>query len=391
LQHFEPRSRARRADSPFVLLASVVLLVLAALFLTLVVLQQLGGLRGPRLDPDAEPRAVTARGDLAQDERSTIELFRLASPSVVHINTSRLQLARTRFSTDVHELPEGSGSGFLWDREGHVVTNFHVIRGADRAQVTLADQTTWDARLVGEDPNTDLAVLEIDAPGERLQPLPLGTSADLQVGQSVFAVGNPFGLDQTLTTGVISGLGREIRSVTGRVIADVIQTDAVINPGNSGGPLLDSAGRLVGVNTTILTRTGTWSGVGFAVPVDTVNRIVPQLLRHGRIVRPVIGVQVVADSWARAFGIDGVIVSAVVPGGPAQAAGIEPAHFDRSGELRLGDVIVALDGLEIGRQDDLFAQLEARRPGDRVELTLENAGRRRTVGVTLESGDADGG
>jgi S1-C subfamily serine protease len=232
------------------------------------------------LDPNAVPRAVTPRGDLAEDEKTTIAIFRQASPSVVHITT--LALRQDAFSLDLFQIPRGTGSGFVWDQDGHVVTNYHVIQGADAARVTLADQSSWTARLVGAYPDKDLAVLMIDAPKNRLRPIPVGTSHDLQVGQKVFAIGNPFGLDQSLTTGVISALGREIESVTRQTIKDMIQTDAAINPGNSGGPLLDSAGRLIGVNTAIFSPSGAYAGIGFAIPVDEVNRVVPKLIRHGK-------------------------------------------------------------------------------------------------------------
>src|SRR5262245_59851892 len=230
--------------------------------------------QGQLRNPNAAPRTITPRGALNAEERATIALFRQASPSVVYITTVARQ--RDFFSLNIAEIPQGSGSGFIWDQEGHIITNFHVIQGASGDKVTLADHSVWDAQLVGVAPDHDLAVLSIKAPKNQLRPLALGTSADLEVGQSVFAIGNPFGLDQTLTTGIISALGREINATTGRTIAGVIQTDAAINPGNSGGPLLDSAGRLIGVNTAIFSPSGSYSGIGFAVPVDTVNRIVPQ-------------------------------------------------------------------------------------------------------------------
>ncbi len=232
-------------------------------------------------DPRAAARAVTARGELFTDEKSTISLFKQASPSVVHITAITVQ--RDFFSLNLYQIPEGTGSGFVWDTNGNIITNFHVIQNADAAQVTLADQSAWKARRVGAAPDKDLAVLRIDAPANRLKAIPLGTSKDLQVGQRVFAIGNPFGLDQSLTTGVISALGREIESVTRRPIQGVIQTDAAINPGNSGGPLLDSAGRLIGVNTAIYSPSGGSAGIGFAIPADTVNRIVPELIRYGKI------------------------------------------------------------------------------------------------------------
>lgn len=228
------------------------------------------------LGPQAEPRAITQRGDLAEDEKSTIVLFKQASPSVVHITT--LTLRQDRVTLDVFQIPRGTGSGFVWDEAGHIVTNYHVLQEANAAQVKLADRSTWRARLVDAYPDMDLAVLRIDAPKKRLRPIPIGTSHDLQVGQKVFAIGNPFGLDQTLTTGVVSAVGREIESVTRRPIKNMIQTDAAINPGNSGGPLLDSSGRLIGVNTSIYSTSGGFMGIGFAIPVDEVNRVVPQLI-----------------------------------------------------------------------------------------------------------------
>jgi S1-C subfamily serine protease len=231
-------------------------------------------------EASAVSRPVTAREGLFEDEKRTIGIFRQASPSAVHITT--LAVRRDRLTRNLSRIPQGTGSGFIWDREGRVVTNYHVIQGADAADVTLADQSVWKARLVGGFPDKDLAVLVIDTPKERLRPVPLGTSHDLEVGQSVFAIGNPFGLDQTLTTGIISALGREIESANGQTIGDVIQTDAAINPGNSGGPLLDSAGRLIGVNTAIQSPSGASAGIGFAIPVDEVNRVVPQLIRDGK-------------------------------------------------------------------------------------------------------------
>ena len=251
--------------------------------------------------------------------------------------------------------------------------------------MTLADRSSWRARLVGYEPDYDLAVVRIDAPAERLRPLPVGTSDDLLVGQKVFAIGNPFGLDQTLTTGVISGLGREILSVTERPISDVIQTDAAINPGNSGGPLLDSSGRLIGVNTAIYTQSGTSAGVGFAVPVDTVNRVVPHLLRSGRVVRPGLGVLIVPDQTARSLGVEGVVISSVLPGSAAERAGMRPATRNALGEIDLGDVIVGMDGRRIQRQDDLFAILEEHEAGDRVPVRLLRGGSEVEIEVQLQS------
>ncbi|MGL4555045.1 MAG: S1C family serine protease, partial [Gemmataceae bacterium] len=261
----------------------------------------------------AEPRAVTPRAGLTELERTNIQVYKDARPAVVHITSLDLRSGGLRMNAQ--EVPKGTGSGFIWDDAGHVVTNFHVIQAAQGARVTLADGTTYRARLVGSAPDKDLAVLKIDAPAEALRPIPVGTSDDLQVGQLVYAIGNPFGLDQTLTTGVISALGREINStVEGRSIQGVIQTDAAINPGNSGGPLLDSSGRLIGVNTAIYSPSGSSAGIGFAIPVDEVNRAVPQLIRSGKVTRPSLGVQVAADQLADQLGVKGALVLRAVPG-----------------------------------------------------------------------------
>src|SRR5207342_3309273 len=290
-------------------------------------------------------RGVSPRGDLAPGEKSTIALFRQASPSVLHITAISVQ--RDLFTLNLYQIPEGTGSGFIWDHSGNIITNFHVIQNADVAQVTLGDQTTWKARRVGVAPDKDIAVLRIDAPANRLQPIPIGTSKDLQVGQSVFAIGNPFGLDQSLTTGVISALGREIESVTRRPIQGVIQTDAAINPGNSGGPLLDSAGRLIGVNTAIFSPSGASAGVGFAMPVDAVNRVVPQLIARGKYVRPTLGIEadeglnrIITDSLR----LTGVVVLRVAPGSSADSAGLRGVRLGRDGNVIPGDIVVAVDG-----------------------------------------------
>ena len=333
-------------------------------------------------DPRAVPRAVTPRGELSQGEKSTIGLFRQASPSVVHITAITVQ--RDLFTLNVIQIPEGTGSGVVWDTNGNVITNFHVIQNADAAQVTLADQSNWKARVVGVAPDKDLAVLRIDAPATRLRPIPIGTSKDLQVGQGVFAIGNPFGLDQTLTTGVISALGREIESVTRRPIQGVIQTDAAVNPGNSGGPLLDSAGRLIGVNAAIYSPSGASAGIGFAIPVDTVNRIVPELIRYGKITRPGIGVQAAEDQIAQQLGVKGVLVVDVVAGSAAAKAGIRPTKREVSGRVRLGDVIVAVDGVKVGSPNDLFLALEKYKIGDTVNFSLLRDGKTVQTRVTLE-------
>jgi S1-C subfamily serine protease len=327
------------------------------------------------------PLPVTARGDLAADEQATIELFRRASPSVVFITSLARQ---ARGFSEIQEVPQGAGSGFVWDREGHVVTNFHVIQGASAARVAMHDHSEWEAALVGVSPDHDLAVLRIRAPGEDLVPVVVGASRDLQVGQKVFAIGNPFGLDFTLTTGIVSALGRSIASLTGRRIDDVIQTDAAINPGNSGGPLLDSAGRLIGVNTQIASPSGASAGVGFAVPVDTVNRVVPQLIQHGQVMRPQLGIAA-GNEWAlRRVGVDGVLVMSVAQGSPADRAGVRGTYRAEDGTLVLGDVIQGLDGEAIASLDDLYAVLERHQPGDVVKLRLLREGRPQEVEVKLE-------
>jgi S1-C subfamily serine protease len=316
---------------------------------------------------DGLNRTVAARGDLAADEKATIELYNATRPSVVHITT--LADRQDRFSLNVQQVPQGTGSGFIWDRDGHVVTNYHVIQNADAAQVTLADHSTWNAKLVGAYPDKDLAVLQIDAPRSKLQPIPVGTSDDLQVGQKVFAIGNPFGLDQTLTTGIISAVGREIESVTKRPIKGVIQTDAAINPGNSGGPLLDSAGRLIGVNTAIFSPSGTSAGIGFAIPVEEVSRVVPQLIKDGKVTRPGLGVQVAADQVARQLKQTGVLITEVQPNSPAAQAGLRPTYLER-GRVRLGDVLVAIDGQPVKKVGDLFDHLEKHQVNDTVTIQV---------------------
>jgi len=338
-------------------------------------------IRSSGLDPDAVPRAVTPRGDLAEDEKTTIAIFREASPAVVHITT--LFVHQDAFSLDLTQIPRGTGSGFIWDQEGHVVTNYHVIQGADAARVTLGDHSSWRGRLVGAYPDRDLAVLIIEAPKEKLRAIPVGTASDLQVGQKVFAIGNPFGLDHSLTTGVISALGREIESVSRRAIKDMIQTDAAINPGNSGGPLLDSAGRLIGVNTAIYSSSGSSAGIGFAIPVDEVNRVVPQLIKQGKITRPGLGVQLAPDQTARQFGLKGVLVFGVQPDGPAAKAGIRPTRRDDANRVQLGDVIQSVDNKPVRSANDLLDILETHKAGDTVQVTVLRDGQEQTVPVTL--------
>ncbi|KAJ1449386.1 trypsin-like cysteine/serine peptidase domain-containing protein [Pelagophyceae sp. CCMP2097] len=278
---------------------------------------------------------------------------------------------------NVMEVPAGTGSGFIWDKQGHIVTNYHVIRNAAEAQVTLVDaetgaKTSWRAKLRGVDPDKDIAVLTIDGLREAsLRPIAVGRSADLRVGASVFAVGNPFGLDHTLTQGVVSGLGREMRSPTGRPITNVIQTDAAINPGNSGGPLLNSAGRLVGMNTAIYSPSGGFSGVSFAIPIDTVKSIVESLILVGRVSRPIMGVSFLESSQARALGIDkGILVLTAPADGPAAAAGMRGTSRSQDGSLQLGDVIVDIDGSAVATEADMFKALDSKKPGATIRVTV---------------------
>lgn len=332
-------------------------------------------------DPDAKPRSVAARGDLAEDEKNTIEIFQTVSSSVVYITS--VELRRDFLSLNVYEIPKGTGSGFVWDREGRIVTNFHVIEDAQRVEVTLADNSTWKATLVGAAPDKDIAVLRIAASSSTLNPIPVGESGNLLVGQKVFAIGNPFGLDRTITTGIVSALGREIKSITGRTIQGVIQTDAAINPGNSGGPLLDSAGRLIGVNTAIYSPSGASAGIGFAVPVDEVNRVVPDLIKHGRLIRPGLGVSVANDQIARQIGIKGVLVMAVRRGGNAEAAGLR-GTYRSGGGIVLGDIIVGVDGNSVSNHDDLRNELDRFKVGDEVTLEIIRDERRVKVAIVLE-------
>jgi len=356
----------------------------AAILLAVTGLLALSGLVHGRTD--AGPRAVAPRGALDSEEQATIEVFRNTSPSVVHITTLGTQ--RDIFSMNVQQVPRGTGTGFVWDERGHVVTNFHVIQGGSGARVTLADQTSYPAKLVGAFPDRDLAVLKIDAPATKLPPIALGSSRELQVGQRVYAIGNPFGLDQTLTIGIVSALNREIESFNQRTIRGVIQTDAAINPGNSGGPLLDSAGRLIGVNTQIASPSGASAGIGFAIPADEVNRIVPRLIRDGRYVRPAIGVTAGPAGLQRALNLPkGVALVQVAPNTPAARAGLQPFRRAADGDVIGGDVITAINDEPVADLDDMLAALERRQPGDSVTLTLWRNGQTRKQSVVLTSGE----
>ncbi len=321
--------------------------------------------------PSAEPRLVTPRGDLAADEAATIELFEKARESVVFITTR--EQVQDLWTRNIFSVPRGTGSGFLWDDAGHVVTNFHVIQGASEAWVRLADGRQLRASLVGASPAHDLAVLRIGLGQQRPAPIPLGESHDLRVGQKVFAIGNPFGLDWTLTTGIVSALDRSLTTDAGTAMEHLIQTDAAINPGNSGGPLLDSAGRLIGINTAIYSPSGAYAGIGFAVPVDTVNRVVPQLIRHGRYLRPALGIRAneeLNQRLTQALGVEGVVILGVAPGSAAEAAGLLGASITPNGEIVPGDIIVAVEDKPVASVNALLRRLDEFKIGDTLHLTL---------------------
>lgn len=321
---------------------------------------------------------------LTEAEQNTIRIFEETRDSVVAITTETNVIDPFRMRSMTQ--PSGSGSGFIWDDQGHIVTNDHVIAGATGATVLLADGRSFRAALIGRAPSHDLAVLRI-AGDDLPRPLSQGMSSDLKVGQSVLAIGNPFGLDWTLTTGIVSALGREIPGSRGP-IRGLIQSDAAINPGNSGGPLLDSSGRLIGVNTAIFSPSGTSAGIGFSVPVSSVARVVPQLIETGRYAPPALGIQFDAqlNAFANRQGQPGVVILGVRPGSPADTAGLVPARFTRDGRAIPEDVIVGLDGRGIATLDDLLAQLDTRIAGQEVTLRLTRHGQAREVRLTLAPG-----
>jgi len=333
----------------------------------------------------ATTRPVAPRADLADAEKTNIRIFRDTNPSVVFISTVA---QRRNFYGQATEVPEGTGSGFVWDKEGHIVTNFHVIRNASGGTVTLWDHSSYPAELVGRSPNNDVAVLKIVAPAEKLRPILVGASHDLQVGQAVYAIGDPFGFDQTLTTGIISALGRTIQSPTGAPIPNTIQTDAPINPGNSGGPLLDGGGRLIGVNSAIVSPSGTSAGIGFAIPVDTINRVVSQIIAHGSVVRPSTGIQL-SDQLSQIaheqFGTKGVMILSIDPDSPAAAAGLRGAEATDSGGVTPGDVIQKINDLPVTTSEQFYSAIEDNRPGDTVTLQIQRGDEKKTIQLKLGS------
>ena len=343
------------------------------------------GIRPSRfMRPKIGMRPVTQPiGDLGAEEKANMEVFERVSPSVNYITNKRFR--RDFFSLNVMEIPQGTGSGFLWDNNGHVVTNFHVIYEADQIEVKLQDGKSYDASIVGTDPDHDLAVLQINAVNLNIPPVMIGNSSDLRVGQKVLAIGNPFGLDSTLTTGIISALGRTIQSMTNRYIHDVIQTDAAINPGNSGGPLLDSFGRLIGINTAIISPSGTYSGVGFAVPVDTVNRVVTKLINYGKVGRPGFGISLIPEHIMSRLGMEGVGILEVYRGSSAEEAGLMAVRRLTDGRIEMGDIIIECDGSQVKKSSDLIRILDRHEVGDEVDIVIFRKGVKNPIRIAIQS------
>jgi len=344
----------------------------------------------PRLEQlwhsmDAEPRAVTARGELTATEKTNIEIFEKTSLSVVYITTLTDRL--NYWTRDITRIPQGTGSGFVWDSHGHIITNYHVLRGATAVKVHLSDQRTFNATLIGASPDHDLAVLKIALTNNMPAPIPVGTSEDLKVGQMTYAIGNPFGLDQTLTTGVVSALNRSLNAENGSIIEGLIQTDAAINPGNSGGPLLDSAGRLIGINTAIYSPSGAFAGIGFAVPVDTVNRIIPKVIAQGRYKRPKLGIVIndkINEMMTKKLGIDGVAVIDVKPYSSAYKSGLKGLKQSYDNTIVYGDVIISINEDSIDDTKMLLSTLEKYNIGDEVKVKIFRNNKEKEVSLILE-------
>ncbi|WP_020475554.1 S1C family serine protease [Zavarzinella formosa] len=392
---FPKRPRRHSPTGPLLVLAPLVLIFLFAVLGVAYLLWRGGGERNPQ-NPDAQPREVTPRGERDSLEKNRIRVFKEISPSVVNVDTLRVQ--RTGYG-NINERQEGTGSGFVWDTEGRIITNFHVVRDTlelDRdgsvsikststIRVTMADRSNWNARLVGVAPDSDLAVLQIDAPADKLKPIPVGTSADLEVGQTAFAIGNPFGQRLTFTEGIVSALDREIHSITDRPITGVIQTDASINPGNSGGPLLDRDGRLIGVNTAITSPTGGSVGIGYSIPVDTVNSVVPELIRTGRQARPTLGIVSLREKDTRSLGFDkGVMIAEVRPNSPAAKANLVGFRQGANGKQEYGDVITRVAGDDIATMADLERAMSKCKVHQTIKVTVRRGQQTIEADVTLE-------
>ncbi|MDJ0832140.1 MAG: trypsin-like peptidase domain-containing protein [Gammaproteobacteria bacterium] len=359
--------------------------VVIALLIVLLVWNLIPWVERQLISLTAEPRSITARGELAESERNTIDIFDLSSQSVVFITTS--QRVMDFWTRNIFNVERGTGSGVLWDEHGHLVTNNHVIDQASEANVRLIDGRSYKAVLIGSSPAHDLAVLRINVPFNLPPAIPIGTSNDLKVGQKVLAIGNPFGLDHTLTTGVVSALDRSIEGDNGGSIDHLIQTDAAINPGNSGGPLLDSAGRLIGINTAIYSPSGAYAGIGFAVPVDTVNRVVPQLIAKGKYIRPTLGINVDQDinqQIMQQLDLEGVLVLRVEPNSAAERAGLQATSVDQNGDVIPGDVILSINGEQIEDVNDLLSLLDQFNIGQQVTLQIWRLGQELEVEVMLQ-------
>jgi len=329
---------------------------------------------------------VTVNAGLQADEQTTIEVFERASPSVVFIKNASLQ--SDWFSTYIYEIPQGAGSGFVWDDKGHIITNFHVIYQADKIEVFLSGQGSYKAEVVGVSPEYDLAVLKINAPARLLKAIPIGDSSNLKVGQKAISIGNPFGLDYSLTQGVISALGRSIRSIGGRKIHDVIQTDAAINPGNSGGPLLDSEGKLIGVSTMIYSTSGASTGIGFAIPVNIVKRVVPQLIKFGKIKRAGLGITLMPDNIRERLNIEGAMILKVYRASAADQAGLKPTRKNVFGEIVYGDIIISVDNNPIKNNEGLIEYFDNKNPQDKVRIKFLRKGKEYgTTAVLQELGN----
>jgi len=325
----------------------------------------------------------SAKADLQPEEEATISVFERVSPSVVFIKNASLQL--DWFSSDLYEIPQGAGSGFIWDDQGHIITNFHVIYQADKIEVILNDQKSYDAKVIGISPNHDLAVLKINAPVDQLKSIIRGSSQDLKVGQKVISIGNPFGLDHSLTTGVVSALGRSMNSIGGRKIHDVIQTDAAINPGNSGGPLLDSSGKLIGVSTLIYSPSGTFAGVGFAIPVDIVKHVIPQLIKYGKAKRAGLGIVLVPDNIRKRIGAKGAMILETQRDNAGNEAGLRATRRNSFGKVIYGDVIIAVDNQAIENNEDLVAYFETKNEGEKVNLRFIRGSKEYGTTATLQN------
>ena len=380
-----PRKSLSTSHFSFMLLPLLILIILPIIIFT----QTAFSWENRKLLPPLNSTIVklgspfTAPISLGIDEQENIRVFELATKSVVFITNTALR--RDFWSLNTFEVPQGSGSGIIWDLQGHIVTNFHVVYGANSIQVVLSDQSSHQAQIIGLDPDHDLAVLQIRATDKSLPPIQVGNSQDLHVGQKVLAIGNPFGLDHTLTTGVVSALGRTIKSINERTIEGVIQTDAAINPGNSGGPLLNSSGKLIGINTQIVSPNGAYAGIGFAVPVNTITRVIPQLIKFGKLIRPGMGVSLIPDSIATRWGIQGLAIAKIEPGSPAERAGLQSARETRLGRIRLGDIITKIDNKPVRIFDDLARILDRHKVGDQVIVEVYHNGQSRNVKIRLKA------